>query len=261
MHQQHDSDGSVSSIAELHRMLKAGYQGSEKSTFDAEYYFYRWYRPISLYPTALLLRFGVSANTVTVWGGLCLLSAFVLIAQGRMLAGAQLYLLAYILDFVDGNIARYVGKPNYFGKMIDGLVDSMTFLLFIALGAGNSTAGHALLDPSTEMALGVTTAFVFLLRSYFYLRVSYILVSTRTHGIAVVRAAPVPQARCGILRRGKAIYFGIISAMPLLLLLAVLMEAVSLYLVGYCLVFSLATLFEVAYGLRRVWLKDAPPAG
>jgi len=55
--------------------------------------------------------------------------------------------------------------------------------------------------------------------------------------------------------------FGIISGMPVLLLIAVLLNAVTIYLVGYFLLFSLATLFEVVYGLRRVWLADLPHAG
>ncbi len=261
MEANHRLDPKVASVSEIHLALKSGYRGSEKSTFDNENYFFRWYRPVSFLPTAILLRLGVSANTVTAWGAACLLGAFTLLAGGELLAGALLYLLAYLLDFIDGNIARYVGKPTYFGKMIDGLVDSLTFLLFIALAIGNASAGQCLLTPATELFLGVAAGFVFLLRAYFYLRITFILASAQTpNAQSADSGAFARQGRSGILQKGKKIYFGIISGMPVLLLIAVLLNAVTIYLVGYFLLFSLATLFEVVYGLRRVWFADLPHA-
>jgi phosphatidylglycerophosphate synthase len=255
----HLLNSKVAGVREIHCALKKDYRGSQKSSFDKENYFFRWYRSVSFLPTAILIRFGVSANTVTAWGAVCLLCAFGLLAKGMLLAGALLYLLAYLLDFIDGNIARYIGNPTYFGKMIDGLVDSLTFLLFIALGIGNISTGQSLLTPATEIFLGVATGFAFLLRTYFYLRISFILTSVQpakaqsNHGVAFTR-----QARSSILQKGKKIHFGLISGMPVLLLLAVILNVVSVYLVGYFLLFSLVTIFEVVFGLRRVRIADIP---
>lgn len=246
----------------IYSELKAGYYGSKKSVFDAEHFFFRWYRPLSFFPSAVLIKYGVSANVVTAFGALCLLVAFANLALGQLLFGSLLYLFAYVVDFMDGNIARYAGRPTFFGKMIDGSVDSLTFLLFIALGLGNAAAGQSLLTPATELLLGVATGFAFLLRAYFYLRISFILAPAQTpNARSDDSGAFTRQGRSGVLQKGKKIYFGIISGMPVLLLMAVLLNAVSIYLVGYFLLFSLATLFEVAYGLRRVWLADVPPAG
>lgn len=193
---------------------------------------------------------------------MCLLVAFANLALGQLLVGSLLYLFAYVVDFMDGNIARYAGRPTFFGKMIDGLVDSLTFLLFVALGFGNGAAGQSLLNPPIEIVLGVATGFAFLLRAYFYLRLSFVLVPTQ-NAIAQTTSNDtlISRNRSGILQIGKKIYFGVISGMPVFLLLAVLLDAVSIYLAGYFLLFSLATLFEIAYGLRRVWLTDVQPAG
>lgn len=254
---------SEKSTSVIYSELKASYCGSQKSAFDAENYFYRWYRPISFYPSAALIRLGISPNSVTAWGAVCLLTAFALLSMGRFQAGAFLYLLAYLIDFIDGNIARYIGKPTYFGRMIDGLVDSLTFLLFIALGFGNACYGNALLGASTEVALGLATAFVFLFRSYFYLRVSYIMNQPRVQGSVGLQSNQMVEEsnaaisrRSGVIGYGKKIYFGLISGMPVFLVCAVALDAVSIYLGAYSLVFLLATSFEVAYGLKRVWLKD-----
>ena len=248
------------STGEIYGELKASYYGSKKSAFDAEHFFFRWYRPISFFPSAILIRHGVSANVVTAFGALFLLIAFACLASGQLLLGSLLYLFAYVVDFMDGNVARHAARPTLFGKMIDGLVDSFTFLLFIALGFGNAAAGQSLLSPAAELALGIATGFAFLLRAYFYLRISFILLpqekSSAQPGSDVAMTVP---GRSGMLQAGKRIYFGIISGMLVLLVLAALLGLVSAYLVGYFLLFTLATLFEVTYGLRRVWLEDATP--
>jgi phosphatidylglycerophosphate synthase len=247
----------------IYRELKASHYGSQKSTFDAENYFYRWYRPISFFPSAILIRWGVSANSVTAWGAVCSLTAFAMLSMGKFQAGSYLYLLAYLIDFVDGNIARYTGKATYFGKMIDGLVDTLSFLLFVALGFGNAGYGNAWFGSKVEVVLGLATAFIFLFRSYFYLRVSYIMNQPRAQGLVDPQTKPVVDGgsavisgRSWMISYGKKIYFGLISGMPVFLLLAATLNAVSLYLGVYFFVFILATSFEVAYGLRRVWLKD-----
>lgn len=239
-------------VLEIHRELVHAYYGSRKNEFDAEHFFFRWYRPVSFYPSAVLIRLGASANAVTCFGALCLLAAFALVAAGQLLPGALLYLFAYVVDFMDGNIARYAAKPTAFGKMIDGLVDSLTFLLFVALGYGNVAAGHNQLAPPLEIGLGVAGGFVFLLRTYFYLRVSLVLAAPNSSGASGKAAKPSR----GMLQLGKRTYFGILSGMPVLLVLAAILNAVTVYLVAYVLVLTLATVFEVVYGLRRVWLSD-----
>lgn len=249
-------------VSAIYNELKLTYYGSQKSAFDAEHFFFRWYRPISFFPSAVLINYGVSANVVTSLGALCLLFAFASLALGQLVLGSLLYLFAYVVDFMDGNIARYIGRPTFFGKMIDGLVDSLTFLLFVALGIGNAATGNSWVTPTADIAVGVATGFAFLLRVYFYLRISFILAPAKNSSPQATGYGALPlTGRSALLQMGKRIYFGIISGMPVLLLLAVLLNAVSVYLAGYFLLFSLATLFEVVYGLRRVWLTDVPPAG
>ncbi len=252
----------------IYKELKASYCGSQKNTFDADNYFYRWYRPISFFPSAILIRWGVSANSVTACGAICSLTAFALLSMGKFQAGASLYLLAYLIDFIDGNIARYAGKATYFGKMIDGLVDTLSFLLFVAIGFGNAGYGNAWFGARVEVFLGLATAFIFLFRSYFYLRVSYIMHQSRVHGSVdsqhnqvVDGGVAAIYGRLWMISYGKKIYFGLISGMPIFLLLAAAIDVFSLYLSTYFFVFVLATSFEVVYGLRRIWLKDQSLGG
>ncbi|MFC5299817.1 CDP-alcohol phosphatidyltransferase family protein [Azospira restricta] len=255
------------SVIDIFREIKRGYYGSRKNVFDAEHYFFRWYRPVSFYPTAVLIKHGVSANAVTGFGAICLLVAFAMLATGQLMLGALLYLFAYLIDFMDGNIARYAGHPTFFGKMIDGLVDSLTFLLFMALALGNARYGNPVFGASVELFLGVATAFGFLFRAYFYVRLTFILSQVpqgnvgsegeASAGQGGVGSPAVTAARPLFLRYGKKFYFGLISGMPVLLVLAVLLRAVSVYLAVYFALFVLATLFEVVYGLVRVRRKDA----
>lgn len=248
-------------VAEIYRELRANYAGSQKQQFDAEHYFFRFYRPLSFPLTAILIRLGASANAVTAVGCILLLLAAVLLATGQLLSGALLYLLAYVLDFVDGNIARYTGKPSLFGKMIDGLVDSATFLLFIALAMGNVAQGLQLFSPGTELLLGLMTAFGFLFRAYFHIRVAFVLAGApapgqTNEGQSPAQTAPEAAPHPGVLQLGKKIHFGVISGMPVLLLAAVLSKLASLYLVLYFTVFVVLTAFEVSYWLMRIHARD-----
>lgn len=255
-------------MIDIYREIESGYYGSKKNAFDAEHYFFRWYRPVSFFPSAVLIRYGVSANAVTGFGALCLLAAFFFLATGRLLPGALMYLFAYLVDFMDGNIARYTGHPTHFGKMIDGLVDSLTFLLFIALAFGNIGSGNPMFGASVELFLGVTTAFGFLFRSYFYIRLAFVFAKdigkplSDGEKVATSRGEIIPgilagSAKPSLVRYGKTAYFGMISGMPIFLVLAVLFNVISIYLAVYFMLFVFATLLEVVFGLVRVRRKDA----
>ena len=55
----------------------------------------------------------------------------------------------------------------------------------------------------------------------------------------------------------KTAYFGMISGMPIFLVLAVLFNVISIYLAVYFMLFVFATLFQSRFGLVRVRRKDA----
>lgn len=94
---------------------------------------------VSIYVTSLFLRLGLSANTASI---LMLLSGLggslmlVLPGWGRV-AGAGLVTLAFILDCVDGEIARYHGIDSFRWAAFD-YIHHMTVkaLSFLCLGIG-----------------------------------------------------------------------------------------------------------------------------
>ncbi|MCB0307877.1 MAG: CDP-alcohol phosphatidyltransferase family protein [Bdellovibrionales bacterium] len=167
-----------------YREIISGYQNNQKSRFDHEYYLYAIYRYLSFPLTAFLIKLKFTADTVTIFRSVTLLICFGLILLGQytyMVTGALVFLFAYILDFVDGNIARFNNTSNYYGKFIDGLVDSFVCGLFIFSTIGNIRSGHTLFSIRTEMFMGVTTAFASLWIQYFRIRVAYFVNQSQTH--------------------------------------------------------------------------------
>lgn len=245
------------SVADIYQELKRGYYGSNKHTFDSEHYFFRWYRPISFLPSALLIKLGVTANIVTSFGALSLLSAFATLASGHLALGAFLYLIAYIVDFIDGNIARYSNNPTSFGKIFDGAVDLLTFLLFVSVGFGNVAAGESNFSSNIDIFSGISGGFVFLLRCYFSLRLSSALSSTLIHNNQASQDKSLKNNSVfWLLKLGKRISQGLISGMPIFLLIAVFTHKVSIYIISYLVLLSFVTVSEFLYGMRLIWLKD-----
>ena len=104
-------------------------------------YGYYFIRPVSLYFTYLALRAGLTANQVTVLqilfgvaGAVCL--AFP--ANAVALAGCALLQFGFVLDNVDGEVARFRKQVSVTGKFLD-------------------TVGHEIVVPCMFFGLGVGT--------------------------------------------------------------------------------------------------------
>ena len=97
-------------------------------------------RPLSFLIAPLLTLFRVSANAVTISRFFVSLILFYFIVSDNqqndhLFFYAVLYHIIVILDFVDGNLARYYNTKNYRGKMFDGWIDSiLEICLFISIG-------------------------------------------------------------------------------------------------------------------------------
>lgn len=119
-------------------------------------------RPISFMMTPPFVAAGLSANQVTIinWGVVVVTAAVA--SRGSRLALAVagvLFLLNFLLDLVDGNIARIRRTRTHFGKFIDGIGDTFKApLLYVALGfavderAGNMAIARWVLDHVGEHA-------------------------------------------------------------------------------------------------------------
>ncbi len=96
------------------------------------------YRILSIFPSLLLARVGLSPNQITLlWISLGLMAVVALgsAKYGVRVAGALILQLSYLLDFVDGEVARLQNRISEQGSFLDlaghGLVKTG---LFLALG-------------------------------------------------------------------------------------------------------------------------------
>ena len=94
----------------------------------------------------------MSANAVNVFGVVFACRFFS--RHRAFVAGClDVFVRFTLVDFMDGNIAALHGPSNAFRQMIDGLVDSLTFLLFIALMFGKHRSGNPMFGASVELFL------------------------------------------------------------------------------------------------------------
>ena len=114
-------------------------------------WFYYTGRLPSFYLTRIFLRLNISANQATYISLIVGLASCVFLALGSYmlkLVGALMVNLGFVLDCVDGNIARYRKSFSPFGEFIDALVGYIvTAFLFMSLGIG------AFIDPGSSVLL------------------------------------------------------------------------------------------------------------
>lgn len=86
------------------------------------------YRPISFYLAVPFVLLGFSANGVTLLRFIIAFGGFFLLAKGRyvpMVAGSAVLFFSALLDYVDGNIARFRKQPSHFGKFLEDTTDTI----------------------------------------------------------------------------------------------------------------------------------------
>ena len=135
-----------------------------RASFNAnirDYFALTWFgRPFANVITPFFYNRGWSANQVTgmrvviavIGVGLLAIPGFV-----SAIIAALIFYAVFVLDCVDGNIARLRGQASFFGKFIDGLAD------FIFILAGPAAAGIAIWwqDPQSPfLVLGALCTIV-----------------------------------------------------------------------------------------------------
>lgn len=120
------------------------YYSDVKKKQDSQLPFYhrKFIRPFSFYITIPFLFVGASANIVTYLSFLIGLIGNLFLTQSQsypLIVGILLIHFSILLDFVDGNIARYNNTNNHFGKFIDGVLGQIIYgLIPFSLGIGVS---------------------------------------------------------------------------------------------------------------------------
>jgi len=103
---------------------------------------------------ALLHRVGASANQVSFAGFAINVGAAALVVTGHLVAAGALYLVAGLLDLLDGVLARASGKPTRFGAFLDSTLDRASEgVVFAAIAYRFAAQGSAVDAGIVVMAL------------------------------------------------------------------------------------------------------------
>jgi len=177
-------------------------------------------RGLAQYPARLLVRLGVSPNSLTIAGLLLNFLVAYVLASGHPVVGGVLLLLVNAFDMLDGSVARLSGKVTRFGAMLDSTLDRYSeALFFLGIMGWLSTRG----DTTTLLA-----AYIAIIGS---LMVSY--TRARAEGLGLrgeVGWLPRPER---IILIGVALLFHQYLLAPVLWLLAVLTNVTAAQRVLY----------------------------
>jgi CDP-diacylglycerol--glycerol-3-phosphate 3-phosphatidyltransferase len=101
-----------------------------------------------------LARMGISANTVTIAGGVLSVIGAGLLAAGMPLAALLVLLVGTIADTLDGQIAKVSGGGTRLGAFLDSTVDRIADgALFVGAAASGANLGQPVLLWSSLVAL------------------------------------------------------------------------------------------------------------
>ena len=116
------------SISELREMCQVSYEDWEEQPW-----LFRKIRLVSIYLTWGLLHTSISANQTILMGTLIGLMSSAFYSQGKLLIGALLLLFSIIIDYSDGEVARYKNQKSAEGSYLDKFYH-FTVHSFIFLG-------------------------------------------------------------------------------------------------------------------------------
>ena len=164
------------SVWQLYRDIKKEYALSDKRKQDEYYVLFFLYRHLCFPLASFCIKFGISANAITSTGLILFVLSYGFLingAQSTSVIGACIYFVGFILDFSDGTVARFNRIPNYFGKLIDGLVDYCQHFLFLFIGIGLAYSGVPNGFGGNWIFLGIATTGLVHFILYFRMRVAF----------------------------------------------------------------------------------------
>ncbi|MBL0386582.1 CDP-alcohol phosphatidyltransferase family protein [Tumebacillus sp. ITR2] len=148
--------------------LQDRYRQIESVTKYSNYYLGKCYTWLSIPVTDVAARMGLHPNHMTLISLVLGLGACGFFYQGSTLAlilGALILYVSYVLDWCDGQLARFTGKMSPFGGWLDQMCDRIkefAFVTTLALGYSRTHGG----DTTVYLwALGALF-FLFLLEYY-----------------------------------------------------------------------------------------------
>jgi len=158
-------------IPEIYKLMKENLllDSGPKAKYAHKYFF----RPISVFVAVPLAYFRITPNGVTYFRALVVFSLFIISAYISTEKIALIFLIALfcqILDFVDGNLARFYKTQSLFGKFIDGLFDFLIPLVYFYLPVMSSRDGANLMEFRIELLITIFIIFSFGFSAFYGMR-------------------------------------------------------------------------------------------
>jgi len=103
-----------------------------RAKFDFETFLRKTFRSTLGAIASFLLKLGITANFITLFGLVGNIAAAYLIARGYLLAGGLVAAFMAPLDALDGALARKTGMVGKFGAFLDSVVDRCDEMVLLA---------------------------------------------------------------------------------------------------------------------------------
>jgi phosphatidylglycerophosphate synthase len=254
-----DQDLKRPSYRRLRETVRDQYRGTPRELAElaqpaARYFF----RPASFVFTPLLIRLGFTANLATALSAILNALALLLLATGGYVEGALCLTIAGIVDYSDGNLARYHYSHSIFGKFIDGLGDCPAALQYAAIGFG-------LLNTSRTLAMsGFVTSFLAIFMMFLDMRYKAFEIEARLlsdpDDIVRVEKKATEQIANSFGKPAAWLFECWVLSAPLILLAASLLGMIDLYmnlaLAAFGLYTPLRTVAVIRNAAKRMTVRD-----
>jgi phosphatidylglycerophosphate synthase len=180
-----------------------------------------------------------------------------LLATGGYVEGALCLTIAGIVDYSDGNLARYHYSHSIFGKFIDGLGDCPATLQYAAIGFG-------LLNTSRTLGIiGFVTSFLAMFIMFLDMRYKAFEIEARllSDPDDIVRVEKAAEQNAISFRKLAAWLFECwVLGAPLVLLAASLLGRIDLYMIlalgAFGLYTPLRTVAVIRNAAKRMTARD-----
>lgn len=142
-------------------MAKVSFSEIKKRCIEGRFYSYeglndKVYAPVSVFLVWVFVRAGWSGNAVSILSGVIAMVGGMLMASNDpvlVIAGSFGYIIFFLLDYVDGGVARIRGKSGIGGQYVDW---SMHVVSALGIGSG-MLAGAVLAAGFWVVPFGVLT--------------------------------------------------------------------------------------------------------
>ncbi|MCZ6775681.1 MAG: CDP-alcohol phosphatidyltransferase family protein [Ignavibacteria bacterium] len=229
-------------------------------------YGYYFFRPLSLYLTYLALRLGLTANQVTVSQTIVGLMGVAFLASPTptlTITGLLLLQCGYMLDNVDGEVARFRNQVSITGKFLDAINHELVVMgMYFSLGIGTyfrlghfETVVFGFMAGFFSLRLDISTMYLEaarfvetrLDRSYEYYRGLQFGEHLKLH-----RQGKDEQSRKRVIY-GLFAYPATMNIVTVLVLADLLLAPIDLFDYKISLIYVFLTLYGILVPIRRVY--------